>query len=386
MIGVSLHEGRTDARPEQVGMDAGRLQLLDAHFADLIESGRLQGASYLVARNGSIVVHKSQGKRTFHDNSDDLMPESVRKIYSITKVITAVAVVKLCEEGKLYLHQPVASLIPEFDTNLHKSITIWHLLTHTSGLRPDPGVYQEPHGLPWYEWWAHEKREQAGEAWNAGEWMKLVLAGRTMASPGEQWNYCTAGYAVLGEIISRASGMPYEKFIAERIAKPLVMERSFFTVPELLRHETCFTGPWEEKDVFSQRDLDGLPPRGGNGYYSTLEDLWKIGQAILNGGTLNGVDILGRRSIQTMVTNQLRNVPNRCWGNDEPDMKMALGWSLERQDICSPGTYSHEGYGHCGLYVDPVENLVFVYFVPSKEGWLPEAVINPRAIVWSALL
>jgi CubicO group peptidase (beta-lactamase class C family) len=164
------------------------------------------------------------------------------------------------------------------------------------------------------------------------------------------------------------------------------MERSFFTVPENLRHETCFTGPWEEKDVFSQRDLAGMPPRGGNGYYSTLEDLWRFGQAMLNGGALNGVEIMGRRSVQTMVTNQLRNVTNRCWGNKEPNMKMALGWSLERQDICSPGTYSHEGYGHCGLYVDPVENLVFVYFVPNREGWLPESVINPRAIVWSALL
>jgi CubicO group peptidase (beta-lactamase class C family) len=206
------------------------------------------------------------------------------------------------------------------------------------------------------------------------------------ARPGEQWNYCTAGYAVLGEIISRASGMPYEEYVAERIAKPLGMERSFFSVPKNLRHETCFTTGWEEKDICSQRDLAGMPPRGGNGFYSSLEDLWKFGQAILNGGTWNGVELLGRRSVQAMVTNQLRNVPNRCWGNDTPDMKMALGWSLERQDICSPGTYSHEGYGHSGLYVDPAERLVFVYIVPNKEGWLPEAVINPRALVWSAIL
>ncbi|WMT39914.1 hypothetical protein RE628_21560 [Paenibacillus sp. D2_2] len=65
---------------------------------------------------------------------------------------------------------------------------------------------------------------------------------------------------------------------------------------------------------------------------------------------------------------------------------MSLGWSLNHQDICSPGTYSHEGAGHCGLYIDPKERLIYVFFVPSQTGWVAEAVINPRAIVWSSLV
>lgn len=381
----TIHEGRTDVKPEQVGLDSARLELLDQHFAALIDSGRLQGASYLISRYGKIVVHKSQGKLSYHEDSSDLLPDSVRKVYSITKVITAVAIVQLCEEGKLYLQQPVSTIIKEFDNPLHRNITIWHLLTHTSGLRPDSGVLQEPYSLPWYEWWAHEKK-QGSEAWETGDWIKIILSGQLLAKPGEQWNYCTAGFAVLGEIISRASGKSYEDYIRERIAEPLGMRRSFFIVPEKYRTKACCTGAWEEKDIFSPRDRSGMPPQGGNGYYSTLEDLWRFGQMVLDGGVFGDVEVLGRRSIQAMVSNQLKNVTNRNWGMNLSDTKMALGWSLNDEDICTPGTFSHEGYGHSGLYMDPHEQLVFVYFVPNKEGWVPEAIINPRAIVWSSLL
>ena len=184
-----------------------------------------------------------------------------------------------------------------------------------------------------------------------------------LANPGEQWNYCTAGFAVLGEIISRASGKSYEDYIQERIAEPLGMGRSFFAVPEKYQSEACFTGAWEEKNIFSPRDRSGMPPQGGNGYYSTLEDLWRFGQMVLDGGVFGDVEVLGRRSVQAMVSNQLKNVTNRNWGMNLSDTKMALGWSLNDEDICTPGTFSHEGYGHSGLYMDPHEQLVFVYFV-----------------------
>ena len=382
---LTIHEGRTDVKPEQVGLDSARLEVAGLAFWELIEKGELQGASYLVSRNEKIVLHKSQGKLTYHENSSDLSPDSIRKVYSITKVITAVAIIQLCEEGKLYLQQPVSTLIAEFDNPIHRSITIWHLLTHTSGLRTDPGVLMEPYSMPWYEWWAREKK-QLSEAWGTGDWVKYILSGQLLANPGEQWNYSTAGFAILGEIISRASGKSYEDYIHEKIAGPLGMGRSFFAVPEKYQSEACFTGAWEEKDIFTPFDRSGMPPQGGNGYHSTLEDLWRFGQMVLDGGIFRGVEVLGRRSVQAMVSNQLKNVTNRCWGANVSDMKMGIGWSLNHEDICTPGTFSHEGYAHSGLYVDPHEQLVFVYFgPPAKDGWIAEAVINPRAIVWSSL-
>jgi len=383
---LTVHEGPVETTAEEVGMDEARLRLLDDHFASLIAAGKLQGASYLVSRNGRIVLNKAQGKLTYKPDSPDLKPDSVRKVYSITKVVVAVAIMQLCEEGKLYLQQPIADFIPEFDTNMHRAINIWHLLTHTSGLRADPGTMQEPYSLPWYEMWVAVQKEHS-PTWSDSDWIKILLSGPVDSKPGTEWSYCSAGFVLLAEIVARVSGMSFDRYVQSRIAEPLGMDRSFFVVPERLRQETCFTNKWEEHEIFNPTDLAAMPPRGGNGYYSTLEDLHQFGQMMLNNGIApaTGAHVLSRRGVEAMMRNQLRDVPNRCWGADITDMRMGLGWSMNDQDICTPGTISHEGHGHSALYIDPIERLVAVYFVPNPTGWVTSAVINPRAIIWSAI-
>lgn len=381
----AIHEGRTEASPEQVGMDGQRLALLDQHFASLIDSGRLQAASYLVAKDGHIVAHKAMGKLTYQAESASLMPDSIRKLYSITKAITAVAILQLMEAGKLYLNQPVATWIDEFNTPMHQRITIWHLLTHTSGLAGDPGFDLEPYTKPWYEWWTYENKRKS-EHWQTSDWLKLVLSGPLRDDPGKQWIYCTAGFAILGEVITRVSGKPFEQYLEEHIIQLLDMNRTFFDVPEPLRAETCFTSQWEEADVLNRTGIDGMPPSGGNGLYSSLDDLWRFARALLNGGATDKGQLLGRRTIDLMRSNQLIQVSSRAWGNYVKHHTYGLGWSLNHDDLCSQGTYSHEGAGRSGLYIDPVEKLAFIFFVPSQQDWVPESLINPRAIVWSALL
>ncbi len=385
---LNVTQGKVDATPEKLGFDHSRLQKLDHHFAGLIEAGKLQGASYLVARDGQIVANSALGSLTYHDDSPDLRPDSIRKIYSITKAFTAVAIAKLVEEGKLFYQQSVSTLIPEFDTAQHREITIWHLLTHTSGLMADPGCQTEPYQLPWYEWWIHEKKEQSKSGHlEDGEWARTILSGRMWCKPGEQWNYCTAGYSVLGEIIARASGMSYGQYIQEQITEPLGMNRTFLnTVPDNLQGEVCYVNRWQENEFRSQPHMTGIPATAGNGLFSTLEDLWKFGQCLLDSGTSSGHTLLGRRIVQNMLSNQLNNVSSTCWGDKVKNYPMSLGFNLNHNDICTPGTFSHEGAGHSGLYVDPAERLVYVFFVPNQTGWVPEAIINPRAIVWSALL
>lgn len=383
---LSVRRGRIDASPERLGFDPGRLNELERHFKRLVESGKIQAASYLVARDGQIAAHAAIGKLTYHAESQELGPDSIRKVYSITKAFTAIAIAKLAEEGKLFYQQPVSAWIPEFDTSMHRDITIWNLLTHTSGLMADPGCHNEPYQLPWYEWWIHEKKEQAGQM-AEGEWVRTILAGRMWSKPGQEWNYCTAGYSVLGEVIARASGRPYEAYIQEEITGPLGMNRTFMnTVPEALHHEVCYVNPWQEREFRTEFDRTGIPVAAGNGMYSTLEDLWKLGQCLLDGGTFNGYTLLGRRTVRNLVSNQLHNIPSSCWGDNVKNYPMALGLNLNHNDLCTPGTFSHEGFGHSGLYVDPHERMVFVFFVPSQTGWVPEAIINPRAIVWSSLL
>lgn len=385
---IVVQRGQTEADPARLNVDAGQLDKLERLFAGLVEKERLQAAAWLVARDGEIVAHRSLGRRTFREDGDVFQPDTIRPVYSITKVITAVAILMLVEEGKLYIRQPVADWLEPFDHPMYRPISLWHLLTHTSGLAPDTGFDMEPYPKPWYAWWAHHQREKdKSRNWTADDTIRLILSGPPRDKPDRQWLYSTTGFALLAEVITRAAGMPYKQFVEERIFKPLGMNRSFFHVPEPLHEETCILNDWEEEQLgLTAADVDGLLTAGGNCMYSTLEDLWKFGQAMLNDGRFGQTQILGRRMIREMVTNQLRGVSSNAWGTKIPKFDYGLGWSINVEDLCTPGTFGHEGAGRCGLYIDPVEKLVFVYFVPTNIDWVPESVINPRNLVWSSLL
>lgn len=380
---VSIHEGWTDAKPEELGYDPHAIRKLDDHFADLIEKGTIQGASYLLSRKGKVFAHRAMGKLRPGDNSADLRSDSIRKVYSITKAFTAVAIHQLIDRGLLYLHQPASSLIPEMDTNKHREITVFHLLTHTSGLRGDPGFYTEPYGLPWFGWAVHELKERG---YDIG-WKKAVLSGPLQSMPGNEWIYSTSAFALLGEIITKVSGKPYEQYVREEIVEPLGMIKTFFDVPEPFRDEVCYIEDWEREDIDQlQTRAEDDPPRAGNGLYSTLDDLWKFGQMMLDYGQFGGTRLLSKRAVQLQTSNHLAGVAHNGWGNKLTDYPFGLGWSLEHYDLCSKGTFSHEGFGHSGLFVDPVEELIYVFFAPSVKGFTNESVLIPRAIAWSGLL
>jgi len=380
---VAFHEGQVDVNPEQVGYDGQKLIALNRHYENLIDKGKLQGASYLISRNGQIISRNSLGKLRPARDSQDLLPESIRKTYSITKAFTSVAIAQLIDKGLIYLHQSASSILDEMNTDKHRAITIFHLLTHTSGLRGDPGFYNEPYSLPWFEWMASEISKQDSNM----NWKKAILAGPLQRMPGKEWIYSTSAYALLGDIIAKVSGKPYEQYIQEEILQPLGMNKSFFDVPKAFQDEVCATNSWEEEQIYEpQAAAQDAAPKAGNGLYSTLEDLWKFGQMMLNRGEYEGNRILSARAVELLTSNHLHNITHRGWGNHNDNYPYGLGWQLEHFDLCSKGTFSHEGFGHCGMFVDPVEQLVFVFFVPSPIGYMHESVVTPRAIVWSGLL
>lgn len=380
---ISIHEGKTDVTPVEVGFDEGTLNRLDEHYAALIGKGTIQAAGYILSRKGKTFAHRTMGRLGPLEDSPDLQPDSIRKVYSITKAFTSVAIHQLMDRGQLFLGQQVSSIIPEFNTEKHRSITIAHLLTHTSGLRGDPGSYQEPYPLPWFE---GVVRELLKSDLDIG-WIRAVLSGPLQNSPGKEWIYSTSAYALLGEVIAKVSGMAYEQYITDKILAPLGMSMSGFTLHESRHDSLCYTNAWELEQVTDNVGLDhGMPPKAGNGLYSTLEDLSIFGRMMLGGGEWQGNQILSRRAVELQTTNQLENIDYNAWGTKLKNYKYGLGWSLDHYDICSKGTYSHEGFGHCGLYIDPVEDLVFAALVPSPKGFSNESVITPRAIVWSGLL
>lgn len=373
---LPIHLGKTDASPSEVGFEAERLDMLDRHFQELIRQKKLQAASYLLSRHGRIFAHKSMGKLVGFRESGDLQPDSIRRVASTTKAFTAVAIMKLIEDGMLYLEEPVASILDPFDTAMHRSITVFHLLTHTSGICPDAGYYLEPYPRGWWQ------------GSDSQDWIKSVLSGPTRCSPGAAYNYSSAGYGILGELIGRVTGMHYNDYVQQSILDPLGMNRSFFDVPEHLHGEICLVEPFDAERLTTSTKQPGRMPRSGGGLNSTLPDLWAFGQMLLNKGTFRGNRILGRKSVEAMTRNHLFRVPAYAWGVQIPSKPYGLGLNLflERGELKTPATFSHEGAGRCALHIDPAEELVAVYFVPTGyAGFLPESIVHPSNIIWSGV-
>jgi CubicO group peptidase (beta-lactamase class C family) len=374
---VNVISGAVDTSPSEVRYDEGRLALLERYYAKLVQSGRVRGASFLVARDGKIIAERAMGRGAEAPDAAPLRPDSMKRIASITKVLTATAVMKLVEDGVLWLDQPVASLIPEFKNPVHGGITLWHLLTHTSGLAPDPGYYAEPH-----------PQDPFDDLHTRQDWVtKVVLAGAPRFAPGTEWAYCSAGYVVLAEVVARASGRPYPDYVQAELFEPLGMSRSFFAVPERLWPEVAWT--FEDERVWQREIRDGGfqgGPPGGGGAYSTLRDLFQLGQCLLDGGVRHGRRILGKKTVQEMFRNQLSGVPAFHWGHRFKDFRHGLGWGLYADSaVIGPATVVHGGWGWSTLYVDPVERFVYVAFAQDVSDFDPVVQVHPVNIAFSGI-
>jgi CubicO group peptidase (beta-lactamase class C family) len=368
-------EGRVDASPSEASYDPAYISLLDSCYGGLVDSGRVRAAGYLMARGGKVFAHKACGALGF-DAKDKAPyePDSIKGIASITKIVTATAIMQLVERGAIWLEQPIATIIPEFDTAMHKGINVWNFLTHTSGLPADGGYWSEPYPI------------ENHEVMRGKDWLKKgALAGPVQHRPGEQWNYCSIGFMVLAEIVSRASGMHYNDYVEEHIFKRIGMERSFIEVPKKLMPQVMRNAPWSEWMLKHASDRKGAP-NGGGGAYSTLYDLFRLGQCFLNGGTIDGAKLLGRKTAQEMTRNQLEGVGSYHWGKNCKSYRQGLGWGFYCDGpTVGPATYNHEGWGWCSLFVDPVEKFVFVSMVNDDKEWSPDAMVKPRTIAFSGI-
>ncbi|MFW6287444.1 MAG: serine hydrolase domain-containing protein [bacterium] len=380
MGNLKIFEQETQYGPDDVGFIPEKVRVLDNHLMKLIEDKRLQGAGYLLSKGNKIFVHKSMGKLRWDDDRSEFMPDSIWNLASITKLFTAAAILQLVENGQVRIDQPLMEIMDEFNHPLFNSITIFHLLTHTSDLCPDPGAYFEPYPARrnWY---------------NKKNWIEGLLSGHTRVEPGKEWRYSSAGFTLLGEIVSRVSGTRYDEYVVENILKPLGMNDTFFEIPEDKLSRACLSdGVTEEKikkwmDEYRNRP-DWAPPKAGGGLASTLDDLQKFANMIINKGQYNGNRILSRKTVERMTRNQLKGVMDNCWENVNFEKAYGLGIKVhENNFLLTPGTVSHEGAGLSALYIDPEEKFVFAMFGPLYKGveWEARAIFNSLNIVWSGL-
>ncbi|WP_051251530.1 serine hydrolase domain-containing protein [Paenibacillus harenae] len=382
---------------QEAGYDHTVIERLERHFEQLTGQDRIQCASYLMAKDGKVFADGAIGRLRYDEPDAQLRTDSIRRIASVTKLFTAAAVFQLVERGKLFLRQPAAEWIEQFKNPMYERITILHLLTHTSGLQADPGYYLEPYPMSWWNiLFAYEPEtegpfavtdEEEIEKQRKSAWIRAVLSGKPLTAPGEQWCYSSAGFSLLGEIIARASGMPFEQYVMEHIVKPLGMNRTFFEVPDELHGEVCVINEHEASRL-KPGDWKYAPPRAGGGLYSTLGDLHRFGQMLLNGGTLDGVRILSRKSIEKMTDNALdEGIRAFAWGGDVKSISYGIGATITAPGEWIPeGTFGHEGAGRCKLLIDPKHQSVIVFFVPSNLDWIPESMIGTQNIIGSGWL
>lgn len=378
----------TPYSPADVGYNADRLNILDTHFQKMMDADEIIAAWYCFARDGKVFANNAMGKFSYKaDETREVQPDTIQRVASITKLFTATAIFKLVEDGLLRLNQTVGEFIDEFKSPPFHKINIAHLLSHTSGMYPDQGAFDNRFfKSPWY----------FVENMKGDNWIEAALSVGIYKEPGEEWAYCSFGYCILGEIITRVSGIRAEDYINEHIIKPCEMTDSGFDVTEEQAKRHFIIN--EEAENRIQDFLANGPrsegiwdkiPRTGGAIFSTTLDLCKYGTMLLNKGTYNGKRIIGRKAVEKMtdfyVTTEVKDY---CWNAGGALRQYGLGPDMRCNlaSLYTKGTFFHEGAGAACLIIDPFEKLVTAWFVPWRnDKWCAHGLYNAAAIMWSGL-
>ena len=357
------------ALPQTVGMNAAKLNQIDALVAKDIADKKLPGAVVLVGHKGKIVFRKAYGNRALVPAVEKMTVDTIFDVASLTKPIaTATSVMILIEQGKLRLNDTVGRFIPEIQDENAKRITIQQLLTHVSGYQPD-----------------FDLREK----WTGREGMLQALYKEKLRSaPGTRFVYSDIGFIVLGEIIERVSENYLDKFTSDSIFISLKAPKTGFyggvSVADLVYGNLI--APTE--NIKGQQNYLGAKFEGGEregnrilrgevhdptsfrmngvaghaGLFSTADDLARFCQMLLNGGTLDGKRILSAQTIARMTAPVVVS---------EDGATRGLGWDMNtsfssnRGDLFPLGSFGHTGFTGTSVWIDRVSQT-FVVFLSNR--------------------
>jgi CubicO group peptidase (beta-lactamase class C family) len=341
------------AQDKEAGAGHPKLGGIDERMQHYVDAQQTSGVVTLVARDGQI-VHLSAVGQADIAAGQPMRTDSLFAIASMTKPISAAALMILVDEGKVKLDDPVSKYIPAFKNAklkdgapLKREIIVRDLLRHTSGLGGD-------------------QQNQGTLAETAD---KLAARGLDF-QPGERWQY-SPGLNVIGRIVEVASGQDFDKFLAERIFNPLGMHDTTFnpTAKQQLRVVKLYQPSADKKslaatthwinDTTSHRE-----PNPSGGLFSTAEDLAKFYQMCLDGGTANGKRIMSEKALQEMTTLQTGDLKTgftdgNGWG---------LGFCLVREpqgvsQSLSPGSFGHGGAFGTQGWIDPAKKMIYVLLI-----------------------
>jgi CubicO group peptidase (beta-lactamase class C family) len=377
-----------EATPASQHMSGDRLAKIDNMLKGEVTQNKLPGIVALIARNGKIVFYKAYGMAD-NESGKALKKDDIFRIASQTKAITATAVMMLWEEGKFKLDDPISKYIPEFGESqildsfnekdssyttkpAKNQITIRHLLTHTSGI--GYGAIDDDERFRKIYAKAGIIDAFATEPVTIEENIKKLARLPLHHEPGENWTY-SEGLDVLGYLIEKISGMPFDKFLRTRIFDPLGMNDTWFYLPDVSKDRLVSVqekkdGQWKRfKGSFYDVDYPVKGARkffsGGGGLSSTAKDYATFLQMYLNNGTLNGIRLLSRKTVEVIMANQIGDI----WkGNTSYGLAFELV-NQKGQDaggVGSAGTFDWGGYFNTQYFADPKEKLIGIIFKQTQ--------------------
>ncbi len=354
-----------------VRAESPKLPGVGAALQEQVDRHEIAGAVTMVVSKDRVLHLETTGLADMAAHKP-MQADTVFWIASMTKPITATAVLMLQDEGKLDVHDPVAKYLPEF-ANLKTpsgqpaNLTLIQILTHTSGLGEAGGP-------------------AAREAKTLADLVPQWLAAPMQFEPGSRWSYCQSGINAAGRVVEVVSGMSFDTFLQKRLFQPLGMKSTTFYpgASERARQVTAYaknatTGSLEAvppRPEFGPRDR---PPQGNGGLYSTAEDYGRFCQMLLGGGRFQGVRYLSEASMKLLSTPQTpETLPTGFFQNDTYGRRgLNYGWALGTcvlkaphdgvPAMLSPGTFGHGGAWGTQAWVDPVKGVAYVLMVQRSN-------------------
>ena len=385
--------------PQEAGMSPERLERVRAEMDRLVESGEFPGITAMVARRRQVVFEHTTGLLDVETGAE-LQPDSLLRVYSMTKPVTSVGAMMLVEEGRLLLDEPVATYLPEWEnlTVLDETgnvapvaspVTPRHLLMHTSGLtygyEGDTAIdrmYREAGLIDDWDYLTRDTRELVEK-----------LAGIPLLfQPGARWHY-SFSTDVLGYLIERVSGMPLDRYLETRLFDPLGMTETYFDVPpEAIERFGTDHIIAEDGEVIVQDSPREDPEfigvtflSGGGGLVMTAEDYMRFCFMLLNGGALGDTRILSPATVTLMTANLL---PRAVDTGEGPGFGFGLGFAIAQSGIhrrtLTPGSYFWGGAAGTFFWIDPAEDMIGL-FMPQRIGTPEQIQMALQNLVYAAI-
>lgn len=403
---VEEHLGlKINKEPEMVGMNSERLNRIDSLCSAWISNNVLPHAAAMIVKDGEIVFHRAYGWRD-KDKNVKLCKDDIFRMASSTKAITSVALMTLYEKGYFFLDDPISNYIPEFKNpqvlesistdglsyKTHpaaRELTFRDLLTHRAGMG-----YATLWGHPTYK-----LCEKAGipnisskDSITIEDAVKRYAKIPLENEPGQSWGYGW-NIDVIGYLIERISGMSLDKYFSKVIFEPLGMNDTYFFLPEDKKDRlvTLYTKVApdsaivkSDNDFYQTYPISGAKMyfSGGGGLSGTIEDYAKFCQMLLNGGSFNGKRILGRKTVELMIKNQL--------GGDDNSFGFGLGFEIanrnkELETLASMGSFSWSGMFKTFYLCDPQENMAILLYWNGIDYYDPGLFEKFKIMVYQSL-